>query len=69
VRRRAEKIANYSLPVAMMIKEPITRAYETSLAEGTLFERRTFQSQFSLEDRKQGMAVFLDMRKPTFNHR
>ena len=65
----AQKIAGYSLPVAMMIKESINRAYETSLAEGVLFERRVFQSQFSLEDQKEGMAAFLEKRKPTFKHR
>ena len=65
----ADKIANYSLPVVMMIKESINRAYETSLAEGVVFERRVFQSQFSLEDQKEGMAAFLEKRKPTFKHR
>ena len=65
----AEKIAGYSLPVVMMIKESINRAYETSLAEGTLFERRVFQSQFSLEDQKEGMAAFVEKRKPVFKHR
>jgi len=65
----ADKIANYSLPVVMMIKESINRAYETSLAEGALFERRVFQSQFSLEDQKEGMAAFIEKRKPTFKHK
>src|SRR6266850_24122 len=65
----AEKIAGYSLPVVMMIKESINRAYETTLAEGVLFERRLFQSQFSLEDQKEGMAAFVDKRKPTFKHK
>ena len=65
----AEKIAGYSLPVVMMIKESINRAYETSLAEGALFERRVFQSQFSLEDQKEGMAAFVEKRKPVFKHR
>jgi enoyl-CoA hydratase len=65
----AEKIAAYSAPVVMMIKESINRAYETSLAEGVLFERRVFQSQFSLEDQKEGMAAFVEKRKPTFKHR
>jgi enoyl-CoA hydratase len=65
----AEKIAGYSLPVAMMIKESINRAYETSLSEGALFERRVFQSQFSLEDQKEGMAAFVEKRKPTFKHK
>ena len=65
----AEKIAGYSLPVVLMIKESINRAYETSLAEGVLFERRVFQSQFALEDQKEGMAAFLEKRKPNFKNR
>jgi enoyl-CoA hydratase len=65
----ADKVANYSLPVVMMIKESVNRAYETSLAEGTLYERRVFQSQFSLEDQKEGMAAFVEKRKPVFKHK
>ena len=65
----ADKIANYSLPVVMMIKESINRAYETSLAEGTLFERRVFQSQFTLQDQKEGMAAFVEKRKPAFRNK
>ena len=65
----AQKIAACSLPVVMMIKESINRAYETSLAEGVRFERRLFHSQFALEDQKEGMAAFLEKRKPAFKHR
>ena len=65
----ADKIAGYSLPVVMMIKESINRAYESTLAEGVLFERRLFHSQFALADQKEGMAAFLEKRKPTFRHR
>ena len=65
----AERIAGYSLPVVMMIKESINRAYETTLSEGVLFERRVFHSQFGLEDQKEGMAAFLEKRKPRFQHR
>jgi enoyl-CoA hydratase len=65
----AEKIAASSLPVVMMIKESINRAYETALSEGVLFERRLFHSQFGLEDQKEGMAAFLEKRKPTFKHK
>ena len=65
----AEKIAGCSLPVVMMIKESINRAYESTLAEGVLFERRLFHSQFALADQKEGMAAFLEKRKPTFKHR
>src|SRR5690349_12977882 len=64
----AEKIAGYSLPVVMMIKESINRAYETTLSEGILFERRLFHSQFALADQKEGMAAFLEKRKPAFKN-
>ncbi|OGA05957.1 MAG: enoyl-CoA hydratase [Betaproteobacteria bacterium RIFCSPHIGHO2_12_FULL_69_13] len=65
----AQKIAGYSLPVVMMIKEAVNRAYETTLSEGVLFERRLFHSSFALEDQKEGMAAFLEKRKPTFKNR
>jgi enoyl-CoA hydratase len=65
----ADKIAGYSLPVVMMIKESINRAYETTLSEGVLFERRVFHSMFALEDQKEGMAAFVEKRKPTFKHK
>ena len=65
----AGKIAASSLPVVMMIKESVNRAYETTLSEGVLFERRLFHSQFALDDQKEGMAAFLEKRKPTFKHK
>jgi enoyl-CoA hydratase len=65
----AAKIAGYSLPVVMMIKESVNRAYESTLSEGVLFERRLFHSLFALEDQKEGMAAFVEKRKPTFKHK
>lgn len=65
----AEKVASYSLPVVMMIKESINRAYESTLTEGILFERRVFHSMFALADQKEGMAAFVEKRKPTFKNR
>ena len=65
----AEKIAASSAPVVMMIKEAVNRAFETTLSEGVLFERRLFHSQFALEDQKEGMAAFLEKRKPTFKNK
>ena len=65
----AEKIASYSLPVVMMIKEAVNRAYETTLSEGVLFERRLFHAAFALDDQKEGMAAFVEKRKPAFRHR
>jgi enoyl-CoA hydratase len=65
----AQRIAELSRPVVMMIKESVNRAYETTLAEGVRFERRLFQSTFATEDQKEGMAAFVDKRKPAFKHR
>ena len=65
----AEKIASYSLPAVMMVKEAINRAYESTLSEGVLFERRLFHAAFALDDQKEGMAAFLEKRKPKFTHR
>jgi len=65
----AQVIASYSLPVVMMIKEAVNRAHESSLAEGLLFERRAFHASFALEDQKEGMAAFIEKRKPTFINR
>ena len=65
----AQTIAGYSLPVVMMIKESVNRAFESSLNEGLLFERRVFHSAFALEDQKEGMAAFAEKRKPTFKNR
>jgi len=62
----AQTIANFSLPVVMMIKESVNRAYESGLSEGLLFERRVFHSAFALEDQKEGMAAFAEKRKPDF---
>ena len=59
-------IASMSLPVVMMIKESVNRAYEVSLSEGVLFERRLFHSTFATEDQKEGMAAFLEKRLPAF---
>ena len=65
----ASTIAGYSLPVVMMIKESVNRAFESSLNEGLLFERRVFHSAFALDDQKEGMAAFVTKRKPDFKHR
>ena len=65
----ATRIAGYSLPVAIMAKEAVNRAYETTLAEGVHFERRMFHATFALADQKEGMAAFVQKRKPDFKHR
>jgi enoyl-CoA hydratase len=66
--KAAATIAGFSLPVVMMIKESVNRAFESSLNEGLLFERRVFHSAFALEDQKEGMAAFVEKRKPAFRN-
>jgi enoyl-CoA hydratase len=65
----AERIAELSVPIAMMVKESVNRAFETTLAEGVRFERRLFHSTFATEDQKEGMAAFVGKRKPAFRNR
>jgi enoyl-CoA hydratase len=65
----AAKIASLSRPVVLMAKEAVNRAYETTLAEGVLFERRAFHSTFALDDRKEGMTAFAEKRPPAFKNR
>jgi enoyl-CoA hydratase len=67
--RTAEKIGELSLPIVMMAKESVNRAFETTLAEGVRFERRLFHSAFATEDQKEGMAAFVEKRKPAFRNR
>lgn len=67
--KTAETIAGYSLVAAMMTKECVNRAYESTLAEGLLFERRTFHAVFATEDQKEGMEAFSGKRAPEFKHR
>ncbi len=64
-----QKIAALSAPIAMMVKEAVNRAFETTLAEGVRFERRLFHSTFATEDQKEGMAAFIEKRKPDFRNR
>lgn len=65
----ASQIASMSLPIVMMAKDSVDRAYETTLSEGVHFERRLFHSTFSTEDQKEGMAAFVEKRKPVFLNR
>ncbi|MCC3290519.1 enoyl-CoA hydratase [Arthrobacter sp. zg-Y1110] len=65
----AAVIASKSKPVAMVAKEAVNAAFETGLAQGVLFERRVFHSLFATEDQKEGMAAFVEKRKPDFTHR
>ena len=65
----AAKVASFSRPVAMMAKEAVNRAFETSLAEGLRFERRLIHSMFALDDQNEGMSAFVEKRKPVFKNK
>ncbi len=65
----AETVASMSLPSVLAAKEAINRAFETSLAEGVMFERRVFHSLFATEDQKEGMAAFIEKRPPKFRNK
>lgn len=65
----AEGVAAMSLPIAMMTKESVNQAYETTLSAGIRFERRVFHAMFATADQKEGMAAFVEKRAPSFKHR
>ncbi len=67
--KSAETIASMSQPILMMTKEAVNRSFETTLGEGIRFERRVFHSMFAVEDQKEGMAAFVEKRKPAFKDR
>ena len=65
----AEKIAAMSQPAVAMAKEAVNRAFETTLSEGMNVERNLFHATFALEDRSEGMAAFIEKRKPVNRNR
>lgn len=65
----AAKVAGFSLPALMAIKESVNRAYEGALSEGIGFERRQLHARFASDDAHEGMKAFLDKRAPVFTHR
>lgn len=64
----AEKIASYSQPIVKLAKQCVNTAFETTLAEGIKMERVAFHATFSSEDQKEGMAAFIEKRKPEFKN-
>lgn len=66
--KAAEAIAGFSKPSTMVAKEAVDRAFETSLAEGLNYERRTFFALFATKDKQEGMDAFVAKRKPDFEH-
>ena len=64
--KTAQQIATMSRSAAMMVKDVVNRAYETSLSEGVRYERRMFQASFGMPDQREGMAAFVEKRKPNY---
>jgi len=64
----ALSICDYSQIAVMSAKESINRAFESSLSDGVMFERRMFHALFATEDQKEGMDAFVNKRKPVFKH-
>ncbi|SMF59620.1 MULTISPECIES: enoyl-CoA hydratase [unclassified Pseudomonas] len=65
----AATIASKSIPVSMMVKESVNRAFEVTLSEGVRFERRVFHAAFATEDQKEGMSAFIAKREAQFKDR
>ncbi|WP_025738398.1 enoyl-CoA hydratase [Mycobacterium genavense] len=65
----ATTISRMSLSASRMAKEAVNRAFESTLAEGLLYERRLFYSTFATHDQSEGMAAFVEKRDPHFTHR
>ena len=65
----AKAIAGFGAPSAMIAKEAVNRAFETTLNEGLRFERRVFYSLFATEDQKEGMRAFSEKRPPEFKNK
>ena len=61
-------ICDYSQIAVMSAKESINRAFESSLSDGVMFERRMFHALFATEDQKEGMDAFVNKRKPVFKN-
>jgi enoyl-CoA hydratase len=67
--KAAARIAAQPPMVVRMTKEMVDAAFETPLSAGLRLERRLFHSLFGLEDQKEGMAAFVEKRKPSFKGR
>ncbi len=66
--KMGEIIAGYSQPVTYLAKDAVNAAYETTLDQGILYERRLFHSTFGTADQKEGMGAFVEKRAANFKH-
>jgi len=67
--KTAKKIAGMSRPIALLAKEAVNAAFETTLDTGLRFERRLFHSTFATQDQKEGMSAFSEKRTPAWKHK
>jgi enoyl-CoA hydratase len=65
----AQELATLSAPVVAMAKEAVNASFEMPLEEGLMLEKREFWSTFALEDPREGMAAWLEQRRPRFKNR
>ena len=65
----AQKVASMSQVAVRLTKDAINKAYEATLAEGLEFEKKNFILLFGTEDKKEGMAAFVEKRKPEWTHK
>jgi enoyl-CoA hydratase len=61
-------ICGFSQLATMAAKETVNRAFESSLSDGLMYERRMFHALFSTKDQKEGMDAFVSKRKAEFTH-
>jgi enoyl-CoA hydratase len=61
-------IAGFSQVAVMAAKESVNKAFEGTLADGVMFERRLFHALFATADQKEGMAAFVEKRPAQFRH-
>ena len=64
-----ERLCRLPQAAVWLNKAGINRVFETHLDEGLHFERKNFYLTFASEDQKEGMAAFIEKRKPDFKGR
>ncbi len=62
----ASEIAARAPLAVRLAKEAINQAFETPLRDGLADERRAFYLLFASQDQKEGMAAFVEKRKPAW---
>lgn len=65
----AERISQHSQIIVQMCKESVNNAFETPLSQGLKFEKKQFYATFATDDRKEGMAAFIEKRQPNFSNK